>query len=163
MSDDLDTLIAAYLDGDLDSDEARRVEERLHEPELASALSEELALRSYLQDLGPESPPEDLLEELELCVTSRPEAKAAKPETVRFATLQAALGGMSWMARGPAMAVPVQARVPSAPRAGEATQALGSAGLKVASFAARRAFGKKKPPSRARKIGSLAWKLWRRK
>lgn len=163
MTADLDTLIAAYLDGELDGDDARRVEERLHEPELASALAEELALRSYLRDLGPDLPPEDLIEELGLAVTSRPEAKPAAREAGVFPTLQAALAGMSWMARGPAMAVPVQVQGVSSRTAEEATHAIGSASLKVASLAARRAFGKKKPPSRARKLGSLAWKLWRRK
>jgi anti-sigma factor RsiW len=165
MSADLDTLIAAYLDGELDSDAARQVEEQLQEPELAETLSQELALRSYLGDLGPEMPPEDLIEELELTVTERPAAEPSEPGAVRFPTLQAALSGMSWMARGPALAVPVPVPVPdaSALRAGEATHALGSASFKVASFAARRAFGKRKPRSRARRLGTLAWNLWRRK
>lgn len=162
MSFEHEALISAYLDGELDGEDGRRLEARLHEPMFATALARELALRSYLQNLSPEMAPEGLLDELELAVTR---ARPKEPEGVRFPAIQAALAGMSWMARGPAMAamaVPVPVQEASARGASQATYALGSASLKMMSFAARRAFGPKKPPSRVHQLGSFVWKLWRR-
>ena len=156
-------LITAYLDGELDGDEARRLEVRLHEPEIAATLSRELALRDWLQQVGPEAPPEELNLRLEVAVTSEaaelPSTEEREP--ARFPALQAALAGMSWMARGPAMALSTQGLPVYG--ASEATLAFRSVGYAVAPLTSGRKARKKKPVSKKRRLGSLAWKLLQRK
>ena len=163
MSMDADGLVAAYLDGELDGGEARRLEERLHEPEVAVALSRELALRSWLENVGPHQPPQDLTRQLERAVTTRraDEREAPKAEAGRFGALRAALAGMSWMARGPAMAV-AQHGVPIYGLR-SATEGLGTVGYAMVPLNVGRAPRKKRAALKKRSLASLAWRLWRRK
>ncbi len=94
-----DERIQAYLDGTLPADEAAVFERELTDPEVSRRFGEELFLRELMRDMGPEVP-EGLAERLAAALP----LAAAEPEGERLPRLRAALDGVGWAVRGPAMA-----------------------------------------------------------
>jgi anti-sigma factor RsiW len=103
MSQELEERIDAYLEGALSPEEAERFEQELLDPEVAGLFAEALMLREMLASAPPDGPPEDLIGLIEATLEVE---RAEEAETApRFGRTRAVLSGMSWMYRGPAMAV----------------------------------------------------------
>jgi anti-sigma factor RsiW len=103
MSQKLEERIDAYLEGALPPDEAGRFEQELLDPEVAGLFAEALMLREMLASAPPDQPPEELIELIEATLEVE-RVEEAEPAP-RFGRTRAALSGMSWVYRGPAMAV----------------------------------------------------------
>ena len=65
MNQALQDRIEDYLDGALDGEAARRFEQELLQEELAAEFREALILRELLGSLGPDQPPEGLVQRIE--------------------------------------------------------------------------------------------------
>ena len=83
MAEELARRLDAYLDGELETSEARRLERELASSEAARALAEELLVRDLLRALGPEAPPAGLCERIEAELQLGPERarRAGEAET----------------------------------------------------------------------------------
>ena len=103
MSQKLEERIDAYLEGALSPEEAERFEQELLDPEVAGLFAEALMLREMLASAPPDQPPEELIELIEASLEVE-RAEEAEP-VPRFGRTRAVLSSMSWMYRGPAMAV----------------------------------------------------------
>lgn len=103
MNQKLEERIDAYLEGALSPEEADRFEQELLDPEVSGLFAEALMLREMLASMPPDRPPEELIGMIEASLeVERAEEAARAP---RFGRTRAVLSGMSWMYRGPAMAV----------------------------------------------------------
>jgi len=103
MSQKLEERIDAYLEGALSPEEAERFEQELLDPQVAGLFAEALMLREMLAGMPPDQPPGELIELIEESLdVQRAEDAAQVP---RFGRTRAVLSAMSWMYRGPAMAV----------------------------------------------------------
>jgi anti-sigma factor RsiW len=102
----LEELADAYLDGDLSREEAMAFERDLAvRPETAAALSSALALRELLAGLPPLAPPKGLTDRIAGALPLRREtAKRAAGAPEGHSAAGAALAGVSWLFRLPAMA-----------------------------------------------------------
>ena len=65
MNQELQDRIEDYLDGALDGEAARRFEQELLQEEVAAEFREALLLRELLGSLGPDQPPEGLVQRIE--------------------------------------------------------------------------------------------------
>ena len=143
----------SYIDGSLSRDEARAFERDLAEkPEVARALHSALMLRELLRSIPPTSPPEGLEEKISGALALGGEA-ASQHEQRLLPRARAALAGLSWSVRGPAMAFgSLGSAEPVAGGLSQARWILGPLG------APREA--KPKPPSRPmwRRALALAWR-----
>ncbi len=128
MNQELDDRIEAYLDGLLSGEQAAAFERELTRPEVATAFSETLALRGLLAEAPPEQPPAGLIEQIEQALGVAPGATGAprRPERSgeqRLPRARAALRGLGWSLRGPALALanaaPTTAARDSAAAAGQ--------------------------------------------
>jgi anti-sigma factor RsiW len=105
----LEELADAYLDGDLLREEAMAFERDLAvRPETAAALSSALALRELLAGLPPLAPPKGLTDRIAGALPLRREkakrAAGAPGSDDGHSAIGAALAGVSWVFRLPAMA-----------------------------------------------------------
>ena len=128
----LDALIDRYLDGLLSPEETSRFERMLLRPEVGEAFGEALLLRQLLQDMPPDQAPEELMSRLESALGI--DATTIRKRAQRMPRLRAALGGMSWMVRGPAQAMTVPATLGAAEAASgfsNARYALGPMGTQA--------------------------------
>jgi anti-sigma factor RsiW len=110
MNQELDERIEAYLDGLLSGEQAAAFERELTRPEVAAAFAEALALRQLLAEAPPEQPPAGLIEQIELDLGVAPGVPAtprrAQPgREQRLPRARAALHGLGWSLRGPALAL----------------------------------------------------------
>lgn len=100
MQEDYAELISAYLDGELTAEQSGEVERHLLEPAMRSALARELALRDWLQSVGPDTAPPDLLRELERAVVAEGKRSGEGRKLSALSALWAALSGTGSVARG---------------------------------------------------------------
>jgi len=108
----LEELADAYLDGDLPREEALAFERDLAvRPEAATALAEAVSLRELLAGLPPLTPPAGLAERI---ASALPLRKTREREKGDISPVWAALAGLSWTVRGPAVAA-LGAALPAAP------------------------------------------------
>ena len=143
MSQKLEERIDAYLEGALPPEEAERFEQELLDPAVAGLFAEALMLRELLAGAPPDRPPEELIERIEASLEVQ-RAEDAKP-VPRFGRTRVVLSGMSWMYRGPAMAV--------APGGSEALSGLGTI---------RYALGPLNRPAKPKQEKPPKKPLWRR-
>ena len=109
MSNDWDTVVDAYLHGDLSPDKVRDFELQLSQAEVAQAFSEALMLRELLMTAPPEEIPEGLLEEITLAVSAQRMDAQDTPDPVDpdinthepISVFRSALAGLGWLWRGP--------------------------------------------------------------
>jgi hypothetical protein len=99
----LDQWVEDYLEGHLPPAEAARFERSLTHPKVAAAFREILALRELLRALPPDAPPAELVAKLEETLRVAQAAGVIRPE--RYPRLRAALQGLGWTVRGPALAL----------------------------------------------------------
>jgi anti-sigma factor RsiW len=151
MSQKLEERIDAYLEGALPPDEAGRFEQELLDPAVAGLFAEALRLREMLASAPPDRPPEELIELIESTLeVERVEESEPAP---RFGRARAALSGMSWVYRGPAMAV--------VPGGREALSGMST--IRYALGPLNRPAKPKKPSSKKRsRAAKTAEPLWRR-
>jgi hypothetical protein len=102
----IELLVESYLDGLLSPQDTARFERRLLEPAVADAFREALLIRQLLADMPPDQPPAELVASLEAALVAHPDLVR---KAMRLPRLRAALSGMSWMVRGPALALPAAA------------------------------------------------------
>lgn len=101
----LEDLADAYLDGDLSRDEALSFERDLAvRPEVAAALSSALALRELFAALPPLKPPAGLTARITRLLPLRHERQEKRPSGAEPSAAGAALAGVSWLYRMPALA-----------------------------------------------------------
>ncbi len=155
----------AYLEGVLSPEATSAFERDLARPEVAEVFREALLLRELIRASTADQVPEGLEERIAESLGLDPETVKEKLRTARFVRTRTALRDMSWMVRGPAMAM---AGVQVGAKPGDTARQVRD-GLSTVRFAAApvemvRPRGESEPKKKGPPLWQRALKLaWRRR